>query len=1111
MKPIKHDCDTRLVNHQFLRKMKIAIWLLFFVNMAGFSSESFSQKVALNFSTEETNALLQQNKTVTGLVTDKNNEPLIGVSIVVKGTLHGTITDLDGHYKISGVPDNATLVFSFAGMKTQEIPVTSTTIDVTMEEDAIGLDEVVVVGYGSVVRKNLTGSVGSVSGAKLEKIPVASAAEALQGKIAGVQVTTTDGAPGAEVHIRIRGGTSVTQSNDPLFIVDGFPADNINDIPPTDIKSIDILKDASLTAIYGARGGNGVVIVTTKSAKKGKLSVSYNHNSKISTLARKIDVMDPYEFVKIQYESVVTNNTLREKFRGNFGPPADFDLYKRFGQGNDWQDEILGGNPISNMDNLIIGGGTDKLQFSTSITNNVDNGVLLGSNVKRTNVNTKINADISEKLKVLINPRLSYRQDNGAGADNVGRGGIIDVLRYRPTNGLRDFSHLPPEDINPDEEAYFDYTNPRGDIDQNYRKKDQFEITNQASIEWDILPTLIARSEISQYMAFYNEDRFWGYLTSDARSNNNLPLAQIGNEKRRKLGWTNTLHYSFSKNNNNFSFLAGQEIHSDVRFYSNNKVRYMPKEIKPEIAIRNMELGKPYNISSSISSPERLESYFGQANYNFNSKYFLSLTFRADGSTKFAPGNQWGYFPAISGAWIISNESFMAGQNLFSLLKLRLAIGKAGNNRITDDMWRYQYVIETSGGPGWGEASENGAEYYVNAGGNTFPNPNIKWETTLTRNLAFDIGMFDSHLSITPEIYWNTTSDLLYQSNIPTTTGYERQMQNIGQVTNKGFDLTINADVLQTKNAYLNANFTLGANKTRIDKLNGTDSIIWTTSPRWSSSDFDYALKVGDQLGLIYGYVYDGIYGFDEFKMNEQYEYEPLPGTVNCDALFGTAPGKPKFKNIKDGVDGPDDVNIVNSNDKKIIGNTNPKFSGGFGLSGGWKHFDFTANFNFIYGFDVNNATRYTLSSFENNRNNYYNVLADFDGDKRWRYYEETNGDRMVRDSRYVDLYKETNANATLFNPVDIGKKITQSYFIEDGSFLRLQDLTVGYTLPENIVRKVRFSRLRIFVSGYNLFLWTNYTGYDPEVDIQTGLTPGVDYNRYPRSRSYILGVNASF
>jgi TonB-dependent starch-binding outer membrane protein SusC len=710
----------------------------------------------------------------------------------------------------------------------------------------------------------------------------------------------------------------------------------------------------------------------------------------------------------------------------------------------------------------------------------------------------------------LINPRLTYRQDNGAGANAVGRGGIIDVLRYRPTNGLRDYSHVPAEDIDPEDERYFQYTNPKGDINQNYVRGNRYEFTNQASLEWNIIPNLIFRSEGSQFMAFNFTDRFWGDLTSEARNNNALPVAEIASQRRNSYGWTNTLNYTLTKDLHKFSFLAGQEIQSSSWFTSTNSVRYFPKEIAPEKAIRNMGLGTPWKVTSSVSTPDRTASFFGQANYNYDQKYLLSVTFRADGSTKFAPGKQWGYFPAISGAWIISKEGFMAGQDLFSLLKLRAAIGMAGNNRITDDMWRYQYIVSTTGGPGWGETSENGFEYYVNSGGSVFPNPDIRWETTLTRNLAFDISMLSDRITITPEVYWNTTTDLLYQSNIPTTSGYTRQMQNIGQVTNRGVDLTINAKIIEKRDFYLNTNFTFGANKNRIDKLNGTEDMIWTTSDRWKSSDFDYCLKVGDQLGLIYGYVYDGIYGFDEFESNQSYGYQKLPGTVNNDALFGTAPGRPKFKNFVDGVDGESDVNIVNDNDKTIIGNTNPKFSGGMGLSGGWGGFDFSANFNFIYGFDVNNATRYTLSSFESNANNYFNILPEFNEDRRWRYAEDTFGDRMVNDGRYVDLYREVNKDAVIFNPVDIGKKVTHSYFIEDGSFLRLQDITLGYTLPKKAVSQIGLSRLRIYFSGYNLWIWTNYTGYDPEVDIQNGLTPSVDYNRYPRSRNFIFGVNVT-
>ncbi|MFC5283565.1 SusC/RagA family TonB-linked outer membrane protein [Pedobacter alpinus] len=1067
---------------------------------------SFPLLILLGISLLTPPEVFGQVQKISGRVTDETGGvPGVAVSEKAKPT-NSTMTDADGKFAIS-VPVDANLVFSSVGYIKREIKVGDRKIiNVVLEIDTKSLDEVMVVGigYGSAIsRVNLTGSVSSVSGKTLARVPVSSAAEALQGKAAGVQVTMNDGAPGSEINIRIRGGTSVTQSNAPLFIVDGFPVDNINDIPPTDIQSIDILKDASLTAIYGARGGNGVVVVTTKSAQAGNLKVNFNHNTQVRTLARKIEVMNPYEFIKIQYDGVVGNTTNRQRFRGNFGNPADFSLYKRF-EGNDWQDEILGGNPISQMYNATLTGGSQTIKSNTSVTHHNENGVLIGSGVTRTTVNTKLSADVSKKVRILLMPRFSYRQDRGAGADAVGGGGLINVLRYRPTNGLRDFSYLPPEDIDPEDERFFEYTNPKGDIDQNYVRRNGYDFTNQASIEWNIMKGLTFRTLGSQNMAFRFADRFWGDLTSNARNNQGLPLAELSTDKQNRYGLSNTLEYIGSVNKHNYTFLVGQEIQNANRFTSSNLSRYFPRAVQPEIAIRNMALGTPWTANSSISSPERLSSFFGQANYNYERKYLLSLTYRADGSTKFGPDNRWGYFPAISGAWVISNEDFMANQNVFSLLKIRPAIGMAGNNRITDDMWRYQYEVNTGGGPGWGETSETGFEYYVNAGGGTFPNPNIKWETTLTRNLAMDIEMFNQRLTITPEIYKNTTTDLLYLSNIPTTTGYRQQMQNIGQVTNRGFDLTVNAQIIRKKNAYLSGTFTFGSNKTRIDKLNGTENTLWMTSNRWSSSDFDYLLQVGDQLGLIYGYVYDGIYKFDEFNLDGS-TWIPKPGTVNNDALFGTQPGRPKFKNFVDG-DGVE--NVVNENDKVVIGNTNPKFSGGFNLAGGLGSFDFSANFFGMYGFDVNNATRYTLSSFENNNNNYFNILPEFNEDRRWRYAEDVFGDRMVNNLNYNALYQEVNADAQIFNPVDIGRKVTHSYFIEDGSFIRLQDVTLGYTLPKKAMSRLKISNLRVFVSAFNVGLWTNYTGYDPEVDVQTGLTPGVDYNRYPRSRNFLVGLN---
>ena len=1060
-------------------------------------------------------SVFAQQITVTGTVIDNTGETLPGVNVMIKGTSQGTVTDVDGKFRVNVPDENSVLQVSFVGFNAQEFVVGDRReIDVTLFESATSLDEVVVIGYSSQIRANLTGSVGSISGAALERVPVASAAEALVGKVAGVQVTTTDGAPGSEVNIRIRGGTSVTQSNEPLFIVDGFPAKNINDIPPTDIQSIDILKDASLTAIYGARGGNGVVIVTTKAAKAGKLTVNFNHTTQVRTLARKLDLMAPYEFVWMQQELAINN--YEKPFRKDFGNPADFDLYKRYGKGNDWQDEILGGKPLSFMYNLTVGGGSEKLRFNTSVTHNDEQGVLVGSGVMRTNMNTKINAEILPNLKLLINPRFSYRRNMGAGADAVGGGGIIDVLRYRPTNGLREYSWVAPEDLDPVDEASFQYTNPKGDIEQNYKRDNIYELINQASIEWGIIKGLTFRSEGSLSIMWGDYNRFQGWITKEGRNNNNRPVADIENRKRNTYTWTNTLNYIFSLGNNNISILAGQEIYHQEEQRTALAARYFPQNISPTVALLHMQMGKPWKTTSSITSPERIASFFGQIGYNFDSRYLLSLTMRADGSTKFGPGNQWGYFPAVSGGWVISKEKFMENVSLISFLKIRGAIGMSGNNRIPDDMWRYQYVISSDNGPGWGEESDTGYEFYVNSGGGTFPNSKIRWETTLTRTAALDINLFNDRLSLVPEVYWNTTFDLLYQSGVSPEWGYSQQMQNIGQVTNRGWDLTLNASIIEKKSFFLRGFLTFGANKTRVDKLNGVEDVLWTTSNRWKSSDNDYCVKVGDQLGLIYGYVYDGLYQFDDFTEPDRNNFFIKPGVANAKGLLSddnVAPGKPKFKKFAE-VENEEDPDLINEKDRVVIGNTNPKFSGGFGFQGGWKSFDFNINFTYIYKFDVNNATRFTLSSSENNRNNWYNASSEFSRDRRWRYTNDT-GHSMYRsnsdDYPFYDEYREINAGATIFNPRDIPRKLTFDYFIEEGSFLRLQDVTIGYTLPKTLTRKVGVERLRVYFSGYNLWLWTNYSGFDPEVDIQSGLTPGVDYNRYPRSRNFVFGLNLGF
>ena len=1073
---------------------------------------------------------------VTGTVYDSQNEPIIGATIIEKGNAkNAAISDIDGNFKLK-VAAGKKIVVSYVGMVTQEVE-PGQDLKIVMKDDASVMDEVVVIGYTSKARKDLTGSVGSVSGAKLAAVPVASAAEALAGKIAGVQVTTVDGQPGADINIRVRGATSVTQSNEPLYIVDGFQQSNINDIPPSDIASIDVLKDASLTAIYGAKGGNGVVVVTTKSAQAGRVQVSFNGRLSVATVSKKLDLMNTAQFADYQYDRAAANGTRSswaKSFRYNFGNPGDLDLYYNLPT-HDWQDEILGENPINYSANVTIGGGNDKLKFNVSLTQTDDKGIILGSGVRRTNMNVKLSANLAKNLVLTYNPRMTYRRDIGGGGSRIGSGGLADVLRYRPTNGLRETAFWAPEVADPDEEANFAYTNPRSDIETNQQKKHSYSVSNQFSLQWTPIKGLVLRTEGNYSISEGDEMQYYGPLTSEAQKtvHQSLPLATLKDTHTESYTWTNTASYSFThKDNHNFSFLLGQEVYNHQKRTKSQTSHLFSRSIDANTAWDNMSYGTPYEILSSLSTPNRMASFFGQANYNFDHKYLLSATFRADGSTKFAPGSQWGYFPSISGAWDMKREAFLKDVKWINQLKLRAAFGLAGNNNINDDLWRYLYTINSKGGPAFGETVKDGELFYE--GPSTFPNKDIKWETTITRNVAFDMSFFDSRLTVTPEFYMNTTRDLLYKSTIPSVSGYTTQMQNIGKVQNKGFELTVNGDILRGKDYVLSGNLTFGMNKMTIKQLNATDNVLYNTAGNWKSADeADYKLEVGGELGLFYGYVYDGLYTADEFFWDATQNYlavpysdevprydengNRLPNTVVNMALGksnsgeATLPGKIKLKDLNG--DG-----IVDQNDKTVIGNSNPDFQGGFGLSGQWKDFDFTANFTYMVGFDVYNATAYTLSSSTTSQYNFFNVFSDF-ADQRWRYTHVNDGSRFSGEAMYknyyldnaVEEYHNMNANATLWNPADLVTKQMLSNFVEDGSFLRCSDVTVGYTLPKQLTKKFGVSKLRVYASATNLFIITSYSGFDPEVDVQSGLTPSMDYNRYPRNRQFSLGVNLTF
>ena len=1087
--------------------------------------------------------------TAKGTVVDATGEPVIGATVVEKGNAkNAAVTDFDGNFTLK-LQNSKTVVISYIGMVTQEVTA-SGNMNVTLQDDNASLEEVVVVGYTSKARKDLTGSVGSISGAKLAVVPVSSAAEALAGKIAGVQITTTDGQPGADINIRVRGATSVTGSNEPLYIVDGFQVPNINDIPPSDIASIDVLKDASLTAIYGAKGGNGVVIVTTKSAKEGKVQVTFNGRLSVSSLARSLDIMNTGQFVDLMYDRASSNgggarDGWQKAFRGDFGNPKDNALYYNRPT-SDWQDEVLGNHPMSYQANVTVGGGSESTKFNLSLTQSEDKGIILGSGVRRTNVNFKLNTKITKNLELIYNPKLTYRRDEGAGGANLGSGGLVDrVLRYQPTAGLRSWGNYAIMENAADAER-FNLTNPVSDINTNTQKKHTYTLSQQFALKWTPIKGLVLRSEGNYNISFRDTQRYQGWLTSEGQKavHQQKPVASLTNRTVESYTWTNTASYDMSIKEHNLSFLLGQEIYHTQYKENKQTAHLFDIGIDAETALNNMALGEPYaqDTYTLRSSANRTASFFGQVSYNWNHRYLLSATFRADGSSKFAPGHQWGYFPSVSGAWVINQEKFLKDVKWIDQLKLRAAFGLAGNNAIGDDLWRFLYTTNNAGGPEFASTTTANGELYYSTPGK-YPNKEIKWETTVTRNLALDISLFGGRLSITPEIYWNTTRDLLYESPIPSVTGYTKQQQNIGKIQNNGWELTVNGDILRGKDYVLSANFTLGHNKMTVKELNATDTRIYNKASAWSSSDQnDYLLEVGGEVGLMYGYVYDGLYTWDEFLYPTTSTYAANPkgkGVVNgilvggtitdgyegnsgngvlagSHSGYSTMPGKIKIKDLNG--DGQIDVN-----DKTVIGRTTPKWQGGFGISGQWKDFDFVANFTYMIDFDVYNATAYAMSSMSGSQNNFTNVYERF-ADGRWRYsapdgFTDLSGHDITGESLYKNgnldgmpgLYKTLNANARTWNPADLVTNAMIDAFVEDGSFIRCSDVTIGYTLPKSITSKIYLNKVRAYVSASNLFILTKYSGYDPEVDVQSGLTPSMDYNRYPRARQFSFGLNVTF
>ena len=1051
----------------------------------------------------------QKLVTVTGVVRDKMGS-IPSATIIVKNEKSSTSSDLDGKFSIKVTdPQTAVLVVKYVGMQDLTVPLKGRTsgIVVEMKESTSELNEVVVIGYGTQKRANLTGAVSSIKGTTLEKVPTSSVAEALVGRLPGVQITSADGSPGADIMIRVRGGGSITQDNSPLILVDGFEVATLNDVPPTDIESVEVLKDAASTAIYGARGANGVILVTTKKPKANMVSVNLNSYMQMKTLSNHLDVMDPYEYTMMQYEYERGRTSNPTAFFNRYGRANELYIYQG-DKGTDWQDEIFGTNPIAKYLDLNISGGSEKTKFKFAVVNQDQPGALIGTGLKQTNINFMMTTKLSDKFTFEYQTRFTDQTIAGSGTEGVS---LLNTIRQAPTLGLQDYMTLPEDDTYFDPEDYqpvkrFD---PIQEAAKNYRNRISRTFNTVGALTWNIDKGLNFRSSFGFQYQYSEDGRFWGTDTGTAFANNNQPVVTWGMTQSPRWQMTNVLNYNFKLQKlHDFQLMLGQEIKDQSSANKTYTTRYFPETITAEKALDNLALGTPSGNASSEGSPNRISSFFGRVNYGYDDKYLITLTGRADGSTKFGPENRWGFFPSAAVAWRVSNEDFLKDNKTISNLKMRLSYGVSGNDRISGDLYAKYYGVSQNRSVGWGETSH----YYYNFyNGNYLSNPDVKWESTYTTNLGFDFGFFKERLTGTIEIYKNTVKDLLVPSDIAGASGFNKIMTNVGQTSNKGIDFGINGSVVQNKDFQLDLNFNVGFNKNKIDALSSGEN-EWILSSGWAGTqllnDDDYRAYVGGTKGLIYGFVNDGFYTVDDFEPLDPVTrvWVLKDGVANSKNLSGDPrPGNAKFKKLTP-VD-PTDSNtyVIGAKDRQVIGNTNPDFSGGFGLNAVWKNFDLSTFFNFVYGFDVYNANKIMMTSWYSNNQN--NLGMEISLANRWRNFDDMGND--LRSS--PELLADFNKNATIWNPTSIGRPVAESYAIEDGSFLRLNMLTLGFTIPKALTKKMIFNRVRLYATGSNLFVWTNYSGYDPEVNLETGLTPNIDYNAYPRTRNYTFGAQLSF
>lgn len=1055
----------------------------------------------LSFCFAADNLSAQNARTIHGRVTDGNGEPLLAASVGEYGKNNGVITDNQGNYSITVSSDNAVLVFSYIGMATQEIPVRKRdVINVFLEMDAQFLDDAVVIGYGQVKRSDLTGAVSTVKNTELEDRVITSLEDALRGKAAGVSIMQNDGVPGSTFSVKIRGASSVNASSTPIYVIDGIICDDAENISVGDVASIEIMKDASSTAIYGSRGANGVIMITTKQGRAGRVKVDLTATVGVQEAVRPYDLMDSREWAEMkyltqwQYKSYEAapgaekgqwlNNPDYIYYRDSpaenanwwrISKNATYADYERYSNpdviNTDWQKAMF--RPAIYQDyRLNLSGGTDKSKYSIMGSYLNQQGIVVFSGYEKYTGRLNYETQLSPKFKLITNLSLTHTKRDGL-ATGTSDGVTTSMLRQPPIKSLDD-NDLSGAD---DETEINISSNPYYQAEHIVKDRVSNALNLRAVLDYNINKHWLVRITGTYAYGDNQNYTFYPKTVQQGVKQNGRAIWEMTNY--HKLMNEDLVYYTNTFNkNHSLKVMAGFTIESfnNVRLTAENH-----DFAKEDLAENNIGQGVSPQVptSSRDVNPYSMLGILGRVEYNLMNRYLFTVSMRADGSSRFGNNHKWGYFPSGAFAWKIDKEEFMKNARCVDAFKLRLSAGSSGNTAIP--AFRTLSTVSTAFVPMDGNKVEYGIKL------DRPDNDELKWETTNQYDAGIDLVLWKGALSVTVDAYYKVTKDLLIEANAPYYTGYRKAWTNMGSVSNRGIEISLGSRLIENRNFFFDANFNIAFNRSRVISVPGGEQYFEATNVIPGAGNF-VVVKNGQPLGQWYGYKTDGV-----FRSQEEIDALPDGYKIFSVGKNDLRPGDHKFVNM-------DDNPAITAEDRTILGNGEPLFTGGFSFNIGYKNFELSTVFQYSYGADVLNANLHTLDA---GRDNYNQTRHLVDAWTPTLY--DASG----------ELYYQGNPNGQYRMPGGMAENYCLSDFIEDGSFLRLSDVTLSYSFGRKVLHKLRISNLKLFVAGKNLYVWTKYFGFDPEVNTKQGslgdFMPSLDFGSYPRSRTFSFGVNLTF